>query len=540
MGVDEIPQIQIELDSKSVDSSSSLDAQDIEILSLYVESIISNKSYSSINLTSTSLVIKTKTIDSTSENGEINSSKPKKNKNFIETVKKFSFKQSVIKLYRNKEKVQPFIPNEKQKQRENAFLGYYECYSAGHPKLSIPKLSLSTARIDLHNSKILEAKHLVLMKIKQSPQIGNASIFFITGKHDKIDGGSEYSGKMYNLFPEWMQDDSIKCLIDEDPVRGVGTYEVFINKLEKENDEITDETLKDWEKKAKQKKDVTYKIALAGFYLKGNKEDHNKARRFYEEAAKLKSLEAKLCLGFMYSIGKTDYSPKKAEKLFMEIINSKNSKNRNILIYRRIAMRNMAILYHNSHVLESFKLKNLLKSSNLKTAIKWYKKSLEMGDGQSGYLLGLLYESNSNNGIKEDKDEAEKCFGEGAKLNNLYAKAKFGRILVNKKEGVNKNERKKGIQMLKDTAKKGLVMGQTFLGEFYEKEKNYEEAVKYYSKSAMQNRGYYSHVAQYRIKELYAEDFISKFENLKYILNLYEKELKYYYNGDDEILKKIH
>ncbi|CAI2162936.1 15722_t:CDS:1 [Funneliformis geosporum] len=527
MGVDEIPKIQIELDSNSVKSSSSLDTQDIEILSLYVESIISNKSYSTINLSSTSLAIETKTIDSTSE------TKPKKNKNFIESVRNFSFKQSVIKLYRNKEKVQPFIPNEKQKEREDAFLGYYECYSTGNSKLSIPKFSLSTARIDLHNMRTLEAKHLVLTKVKQSPYIGKASIFIITGKHDKIDGGSEYSGKMYNLFPEWMQDESIKYLIDEEPVRGLGTYEVFINKHKNEYDEITEETLKDWEKRAKQKNDVTYKMALAGFYLKGNKEDHNKARRFYVEAAKLNSCEAKLCLGYMYSIGKSEYNPKKAEKLFIEIINSKK---RSKLVYR-LAMRNIAILHHNNYVIESFKLKILLKSSKLKTAIKWYKKSFKAGDGQSAYHLGLLYES--NNGIKEDKDEAEKWFSEGAKLNNLYAKAKYGRILANK-EGVNENERKKAIQMLKDTAKKGLVMGQTFLGEYYEKKKNYEEAVKYYSESAMQNHGYYSHVAQFRIKELYAEDFISKVENLKYILNLYEKELKYYYNGHDEILKKIH
>ncbi|GET04150.1 hypothetical protein GLOIN_2v1481253 [Rhizophagus clarus] len=47
--------------------------------------------------------------------------------------------------------------------------------------------------------------------------------------------------------------------------------------------------------------------------------------------------------------------------------------------------------------------------------------------------------------------------------NNLYAKAKPGRILIdNKKES-------RELKMLEDMAEKGLDMGQTYLGEFYEK-----------------------------------------------------------------------
>src|SRR5688572_9532510 len=64
----------------------------------------------------------------------------------------------------------PFTPNYKQRERENAFLGYYECLNLGNPELSIPTISLSTARIDLHivkvrKTEVKEGKHLVLTKI---------------------------------------------------------------------------------------------------------------------------------------------------------------------------------------------------------------------------------------------------------------------------------------------------------------------------------------------------------------------------------------
>ena len=55
-----------------------------------------------------------------------------------------------------------------------------------------------------------------------------------------------------------------------------------------------------------------------------------------------------------------------------------------------------------------------------------------MGDSLSAYHLGLLYETKD----KKDKSKAEDWFDKAVKLdgNNLYAKAKLGRILINKED----------------------------------------------------------------------------------------------------------
>ncbi len=95
---------------------------------------------------------------------------------------------------------------------------------------------------------------------------------------------------------------------------GNGTYEVFIKKItnnEKIYKDIKDETLKEWKANAKQKDDIDYKMALAGFYMK----DDFKATTYYQRAG---SIEAKLCLGYMHSIGKLHYDTTKAEELFKE------------------------------------------------------------------------------------------------------------------------------------------------------------------------------------------------------------------------------
>ena len=79
-----------------------------------------------------------------------------------------------------------------------------------------------------------KAKRLVLTKIKESPfNNNNNSLFIITGK-GKLNlngtGWSGWSGKKFNEFPEWMQDDSIKHLVSGIPVSGLGTYKVLIKK----------------------------------------------------------------------------------------------------------------------------------------------------------------------------------------------------------------------------------------------------------------------------------------------------------------------
>ncbi|CAB4426951.1 unnamed protein product [Rhizophagus irregularis] len=440
-----------------------------------------------------------------------------------------------------------FVPNDKLKKIEDAFLGYYECL-IGNSESLIP---FSIARIDLHGTMILnEGKHLVLTKIKESPYLDNTSILFITGKGRKKMG--ERAGKMFNKFPEWMQD--VRHLLSEDPVKGSGTYEVFIKK--EMNTEISEQTLKKWEEEAKKEKDINHKLALAGFYMKSNEVNdgnynktnkyYSKAKNLYLKAERLGSFEAKLCLGAIYSVGLTkpkDYKPAKAKNYFKKI--AKKAKDENIA---RIAMRNVATLFHNNEIekkktglLEVFSYLTIsdkpIKPLHLKNAETWYEKSLGLKDSQSAYQLGLLYENNFydsiKNEIEENKKKAEELFEKAVEGNNLYAKAKLGRILIN-----NKKDESRGLKLLKEAAEK-LDMGQTYLGEYYEKEEDYEKAVEFYSKAARQRRGYYSHAAQYRLNRLNDKELINEDTNIEDILEYYRKECKYGYVETGENFEKI-
>ncbi|RIA98918.1 hypothetical protein C1645_800922 [Glomus cerebriforme] len=627
------------------------------------------------------------------ENESFISFKTKPNSTVELSIKSLSYSISRMTLKRKQEKVvklvkeklrtippkfnndfKNFISKESQKYLEDNFLGYYECLIPGNTELSIPKIFLSTARIDLHEEKTEnpeKAKRLVLTKIKESPFVENVSLFIITGKRKPNSSNTGWTGIKFNKFPDWMKDDSIKHLINGPPVKGLGTYKILIKKIENTNI-YKDLKLKELEENAKSEIGYNYKMTLAGFYMLGIKENYlistdlspeaenwyKKAIKLYQKAEKLGSIEAKLCLGYMYSIGFSiaHYDPQKAKKFFKEVIDANNKtevtiadkkgteekmiteKNitKEMIIDKkmteekvitekniteemttdkivigemitgksitketttdknaieettadkevtediitdkimeetavnkvtenaskelsRIAMRNIALIYHNSYVIKPFEWKNFIKISKpndisikklskikLNLAIKWYKKSCELGDSQSAYNLGLLYENNDE--IK-DKNEAEEWFKKAVQFDNknLYAKAKLGRILINK-DNVNENEKMDGIQMLKYTAENGLVMGQTFLGEAYErgqveKKANYKEASKLYFKAASQNHGYYSHIAQYRLRELRALEYIPAGENIENILKLYVKELKYYYNNNEEMLKNIH
>ncbi|CAB5389262.1 unnamed protein product [Rhizophagus irregularis] len=82
-------------------------------------------------------------------------------------------------------------------------------------------------------------------------------------------------------------------------------------------------------------------------------------------------------------------------------------------------------------------------------------------------------------------------------------------------------------------------MGQTYLGEYYEKEEDYEKAVEFYSKAARQRRGYYSHAAQYRLNRLKDKELINEDTNIEDILEYYRKERKYGYVKTGENFEKI-
>jgi tetratricopeptide (TPR) repeat protein len=213
----------------------------------------------------------------------------------------------------------------------------------------------------------------------------------------------------------------------------------------------------------------------------------------------------------------------------------------------RIAMRNIATLFHSKEIspkiLEKMKSMRIGKDKPLylKKAEKWYEKSLELEDSQSAYQLGLLYESNFygsiNDRIEENKNKAENLFKKAVQFDkdNLYAKAKLGRNLINS----NKKDISEGRKMMEDAAEKGLDMGQTYLGEFYEEAKNYEKAVEYYSKAARQNRGYYSHTAQCRLNQLKDKGLINEDTNIEDILENYRNECKYGYIEIGENFEKI-
>ncbi|CAB4462800.1 unnamed protein product [Rhizophagus irregularis] len=444
-----------------------------------------------------------------------------------------------------------FKPNEEQRKRVKNFLGYYECLidNSKLSNLSIPTISISTARIDLHKvinrkTDLKEGKHWVSTKIKESPCIKNTSLFVIT----------EWTGTKFNEFPRWMQ--YVVHLLDGIPVKGLGNYEVFIKKAINTN-EISEDTLEMLKSEAEKEDDTNHKLALAGIYMKGNERNNGnyyetnkcyiEAKDLCLKAAKLGSIEAKLCLGYIYSVGFTknkksklesDYQPNKAKKLFKKVARNKND-NR----IARIAMRNIATLFHCEEIKPKFleKVKNIgfgtKKPLYLQKAEKWYRKSLGLEDSQSAYQLGLLYESNFNESIndkiEENKKEAEVLFEKAVSFedDNLYAKAKLGRILIN-----NKIDESRGLKLLEKAAET-LDMGQTYLGEFYEKTEDYVKAVEFYSKAARQNRGYYSHAAQYHLNKLKGDGHVNK--NIKDILRNYGNERDYGYIGTEETFERI-
>ncbi|UZO18616.1 uncharacterized protein OCT59_009928 [Rhizophagus irregularis] len=569
------------------------DNESVDTLSLENETLsLDNESFISFKTKTNSTVdISLKSITQSFSNLSITFKRKKEQ--LITTVKD---KLKGISSLSFKNDFKNFIDKEKDKKLEDNFLGYYECIIPNNKELSIPKIYLSTARIDLHEEKSEnseKAKRLVLTKIKESPYnpFNNniISLFIITGKHEQNSNGTGWTGIKYNKLPKWMLDDSIKYVVNCTPVKGLGTYNVFVDKTEDTNI-FKNIELNKLEEKAKNENGYVYKMILAGYYMIGIKENNSipiklipEAEKWYKEAVKwcqkaadLGSIEAKLCLGYMCSIGFSilHYDPQKAKKWYKEVIdtiekaeatdkkateeNATNEVTENAskeLV--RIATRNVALLYHNSYVIKPFEWKNFVKitklneltfkkltKQKLELAIKWYKKSCELGDSQSAYNLGLLYENDQK--IK-NKSEAEKWFKMAVQFdnNNLYAKAKLGRILINKGNS-DENEKMEGIEMLKYAAENGLVMGQTFLGEAYERgqigEKiNDKEAIKFYFKAAKQNRGYYSHVAQLRLRDFRASNkILAGEEDIENVIKIYVEELKYYYDGKEKMLKNIH
>ncbi|RGB29452.1 hypothetical protein C1646_795364 [Rhizophagus diaphanus] len=212
--------------------------------------------------------------------------------------------------------------------------------------------------------------------------------------------------------------------------------------------------------------DTKYMMTLAGYYMmKGPNKYHHDAESWYKEAEKLGSHEAKLCLGYMHSIGKLSFDPKRAKDLFKNVINKleyhKNDEEKEL---SRIAMRNMALIYHNSHLIRPLEVSNLtklkkisdLKVNNLakiklKRAFKWYEKSFDLYDSQSAYNLGLLYESDDD-GIEKDEKKAEYYFRKAIEYdeNNIPAKKKLGNILFNKEDA---NEKDEGLRLLTEAAR---------------------------------------------------------------------------------------
>ncbi|CAB4386734.1 unnamed protein product [Rhizophagus irregularis] len=225
---------------------------------------------------------------------------------FISIVDKITNPSDLIKEVKNDiKKWKSKDKKRKSKNRLNDFLGYYECLNTS--ELLNPKISLFTARIDLHGENVDEAKNLIITKIKNTPYVENASIFVIPGVGNHMNSTNN-PGVLNESFPVWIKDDSIKNLIDGEPVKGEGTYEIFIKKINNNNNNssssviIENETINEWKEYA-ENGDIKYMMALAGYYMmKRPKENHREAESWYKEAEKLGSYEAKLCLGYMYSI----------------------------------------------------------------------------------------------------------------------------------------------------------------------------------------------------------------------------------------------
>ncbi len=255
--------------------------------------------------------------------------------------------------------------------------------------------------------------------------------------------------------------------------------------------------------------EAQYATGLAYQYGKGVPKDLEKAREYYEKAAKQGHDQAKNNLGRLLENGWEGVEP---------------NQTRAVELYKDAADKgNMDAQFNYGYVLTC----GIGVEKNLAEAAKYYEKAAKQGHGQAKNNLGRLLE-NGREGVEPNqaravelyKDaadtgnmgaqfnygyvlscgivvqknlaEAAKYYEKAAKQGHDQAKNNLGRLLENGWEGVEPNL-PRAVELFKDAADTGNMGAQFNYGYVLScgivVQKNLAEAAKYYEKAAKQGHG---------------------------------------------------
>jgi TPR repeat protein len=212
----------------------------------------------------------------------------------------------------------------------------------------------------------------------------------------------------------------------------------------------------------------------------------NVAMELWKEAALQGSSDAQNNLAVIYIHGKSYYN-KEIPKNLPEAVRLLNLA---VEQGNDAAENNLGLLYEQGYGVPQ----------NYEEAIKLYKLSSSKGNNDARVNLGLLYEY-GNNEVRQDYDEAKQLYSLAAGLGHPIGQYKLGTFYMSGKGRPNYNDEMKDEMKLEDykaakehfwhAAKEGNADAQFNLGKIYEQglgvEKNIEEAIKWYSESALQN-----------------------------------------------------
>lgn len=252
----------------------------------------------------------------------------------------------------------------------------------------------------------------------------------------------------------------------------------------------------EWLEKAVEKPDCEKGIAsmLGVFYMTGSRipQDYEKARKYFEIAAKQGSVTALTNLGNIYITGKgVEKDDKKGIEYWEKAAAAGD----------QLAMTNLGILLVQGVVVDKDVDKGLKLLKQAATSKKEEKlisdeaikksndplNELSSISAKAALNLGFVYRDGVD-GVEPDAKEALKWFEIADKEGSVVAKSNLGTIYVNGM-GVEK-DLKKGIAFMRAAAEKGDAVSQYNLGKLYESgagefvEKDKKKALEWLKKSA--------------------------------------------------------
>ncbi len=142
-------------------------------------------------------------------------------------------------------------------------------------------------------------------------------------------------------------------------------------------------------------------------------------------------------------------------------------------------------------------------AQNYWEAVKWYRKSAELGNPIAQNNLGRMYQKGW--GVTKDITEAAKWYKKSADQRNADGQANLGWMYQNGFGVV--QDYKEAVKLFRKSAEQGNALGQNNLGWMYQNgvgvDKDYAEAVKWYRKSAEQGDPW----GQYDLGLMYANGY---------------------------------